>query len=308
MVKYLAILAVLLSVAQAPVQAPGQASNRPGANGQNPASAVHAGKNPAVADPSAMGSQDTGTPSPKAESDESVGEHGQPIIVTLPATPPAPWTLREKISWGASLVLVILGYAGVMLALRTLKIIQRQTESNEAAAQAALDSAHAALLNAQSIIGAERPWLLISIEPFLTMENCFKVMVTNRGRTPARIVALADRMRIAKDETHLPASPAYDGEESGGRPVPIILLPGESTGIRRVSRDDVKRMCKSDESLRRVEQWEDKLFVYGKVTYRDLIAPADKQIHETDWCCWFIYREAQCNLVSAGPPDYNRHT
>ncbi|MGA2671658.1 MAG: hypothetical protein ABSE99_00410 [Terracidiphilus sp.] len=255
-----------------------------------------------------MGSQDTGTPSPKAESDESVGEHGQPIIVTLPATPPAPWTLREKISWGASLVLVILGYAGVMLALRTLKIIQRQTESNEAAAQAALDSAHAALLNAQSIIGAERPWLLISIEPFLTMENCFKVMVTNRGRTPARIVALADRMRIAKDETHLPASPAYDGEESGGRPVPIILLPGESTGIRRVSRDDVKRMCKSDESLRRVEQWEDKLFVYGKVTYRDLIAPADKQIHETDWCCWFIYREAQCNLVSAGPPDYNRHT
>jgi hypothetical protein len=70
----------------------------------------------------------------------------------------------------------------------------------------------------------------------------------------------------------------------------------------------VKRVCTTDEGLRRVELWEDRVFVYGKVVYRDLIAPVDRQVHETDWCCWFIFGDAQTNLVIAGPPDYNRHT
>jgi len=308
MLKYLAILAVLLAVAQAPVPVSGQASNQPGASEKTSSSAVTGSKNPVTAAHSGASSKVTDNPSSRAEFDDSSQEPRQPIVVTVPAPLPAPWTLRERISWGAGLVLVVLGYIGVILALRTLKIIERQTKYGEDSAQAALESAHAALLNAQAFADSERPWLLISVEPFLTMENCFKVVATNRGRTPARIIAISDRIKIALDETHLPQSPEYENEESIAPPAPIILLPGESVAVRRVSPDEVKRVCTTDEGLRRVELWEDRVFVYGKVVYRDLIALVDRQVHETDWCCWFIFGDAQTNLVIAGPPDYNRHT
>jgi hypothetical protein len=306
--KSLAMLSVLLAVAQVPVPVPGQSTSHPGAYLQTQNGAVSGNKTSSPSPPVASGSQDAGSQVNKPEFDEGSCGSRQPIVVTIPPPLPAPWSLREQISWGASLVLVILGYIGVILALRALQRMERQAHFTEAATQAAVDSAHAALLNAQSIIDSSRPWLMISIEPFMTMENCFKVMATNRGRTPAKIIAIWGQMRIAADETHLPIVPEYDGEESVNLPVPIILLPGESTGVRRVSRDDVNRICKTDRDIRQVELWEERVFVYGKVIYKDLIAPPESQTHETDWCCWFIYGETQSNLVIAGPPDYNRHT
>ena len=95
----------------------------------------------------------------------------------------------------------MLGYAGVFLALKTLKNIQRQTEFGVSAAQAALQCANAALESSQAIVDSGRPWIVITIEPFLTVDHGFKVMATNRGRTPARILAKADCVKIAKDET-----------------------------------------------------------------------------------------------------------
>jgi hypothetical protein len=60
--------------------------------------------------------------------------------------------------------------------------------------------------------------------------------------------------------------------------------------------------------IKRIENWEEKVFVYGKVLYRDLIEPADKQVHETSWCCWYIHGRQKSGLVIAGPPEYNVHT
>jgi hypothetical protein len=39
-----------------------------------------------------------------------------------------------------------------------------------------------------------------------------------------------------------------------------------------------------------------------------LIAPADSQEHETNWCCWYIHGRQTSGLVIAGPPEYNSHT
>ena len=78
---------------------------------------------------------------------------------------PLTWELHEKIAWAANLVLVILGYAGILLAISLLKKIDRQTGYAETAAEAAAASAQAALLNAQAVMHSERPWILISVEP-----------------------------------------------------------------------------------------------------------------------------------------------
>ena len=54
---------------------------------------------------------------------------------------------------------------------------------------------------------------------------------------------------------------------------PIILLPGEFAAIKPFCRDEVKALCDSEERFKRIETWEEKVFLYGKVIYRDLISP-----------------------------------
>ena len=238
--------------------------------------------------------------------DSSAAPEPQQIVVTPSPAQPAPWTWHDRVLWGALLFLVILGYIGVLLSLRVLKNIQRQTEFGVSAAQAALQCANAALESSQAIVDSGRPWIVVTVEPFLTVEHGFKVMATNRGRTPARILAKADCVKIAPDETKLPAAPDFDSGKSATPFEPIILLPGESAGIRPFRRTDVRSYCASDEQFKRVEKWEEKLFMYGRVIYRDLISPLDQPNHETDWCCWYAYGDKDA-LVIAGPPEYNKH-
>ena len=232
----------------------------------------------------------------------------QPIVVTSPPPPAAPWTWHDRVLWGAYLVLAVLGYVGVLLVLRTLKRIERHVEVGAATAQAALDASDAALAQNQAMVEAERPWILITIEPFLTMENSFKVMATNRGRTPARIVGTVDLVGVAPDETHLPETPVFDNDEPGTLLEPVILLPGESLGIRRFSRGDVPLICKTREEMETIERWEEKIFVFGRVTYRDMISVPDKKLYQTDWCCRYIHGEKESAMVVSGPPKYNKHT
>jgi len=249
----------------------------------------------------------TGSAQADPEAGEGTASPPPPqIVVTSAPAQAAPWTWHDKVLWGVEIILVLLGYAGVFLALKTLKNIQRQTEFGVSAAQAALQCANAALESSQAIVDSGRPWIVITIEPFLSVEHGFKVMATNRGRTPARILAKADCVKIAKDETELLSPPDYDSGKSATPFEPIILLPGETAGIRPFRRSDVRSYCSSDEQLKRLERWEEKLFVYGRVIYRDLISPMDQPNHETDWCCWYVYGDKDA-LVLAGPPEYNRH-
>ena len=295
-IRRLALCALLLAISQAYVPASGQAAKPADGNRQT---------TPSTSSIAAPQATETG----KTDCNGVPCEDQQPrMIVTLPAPAPASWPWHDRILWAAYLVLVILGYAGIMLAVSTLKKIARQTASAEDAVSAAKDSARAALLIAQSIIDAERPWILIAVEPSRTVENSFSVMATNRGRTPATIIAAFDHIEIALDEIHLPATAEYGNEQQAAPAVPIILLPGESTAIKPFGRDDLKGVCASDETFRRIESWEEKLFICGKVTYRDLIAPPADQFHETTWCCWYIHGRQKSGLVIAGPPSYNLHT
>lgn len=310
-----AILALLLLAAQ------GAGTIRAQAKGQvSPVaqSAPKAPSNSATHTPAPAGTNNL-PPSSGANTDVNSGTapncaegpcDAQPAHITIatPAPAPAPWLWPERVTWIARIMLAILGYVGIMLALSTLRKIERQSHYAETAAQAAADSAQAALLHAQAIIRAERPWILITVEPSHSVDNGFTVKATNRGRGPARIVSTIDKITSAVDQTHLPDQPEFDELAPSVALSSVILLPGESTGIKSFSRDEVKSFCGSDEKLRRVEKWEELILLYGKVVYKDLMQVGEGVTHETAWCCWYIHGRQKSGMVMAGPPAYNMHT
>jgi hypothetical protein len=233
----------------------------------------------------------------------------QPRVI--PVNPPPAqriWNIQEWIQWGGYIVLAFVGYAGVMMGISLLKKIERQTAAAEAAADAARNSSEAALLSAQAIINAERPWILVTVEPSLHVENGFVVTATNRGRSPAQVLSNVEQVKIAADETKLPQKTEQDNLPPGPPKAPVILLPGESTGLKQFSRADARGYCESDEQFVRIESWEEKMYLFGRVVYRGLVAPSNTPLHQTDWCCWYIHGRQKSGLVIAGPPEYNGHT
>jgi len=230
------------------------------------------------------------------------------ITIATPAPAPAPWPWQDRIRWAAEILLAIMAYIGIMLALSALRKIERNTRYAEAAAEAAAESAKTALLYAQANTQSERPWILITAEPAPGAPDAFTVVATNRGRTPARIVALSDEISLTKDESALPPEPVFNEADSHRPPIAMILLPGESTGVKTFRRDDVPTVCQTPEHLRSVENWEEKIYLFGKVTYIDLRSPDEEKKHETIWCCWYIHGRQKSGMVLAGPRSYNQHT
>jgi hypothetical protein len=236
-------------------------------------------------------------------------EDQQPrFIVTLPAPAPAPWPLHDRIAWAAYLVLAIVGYVGIMLAVSALKKIERHTAAAETAALAAADAARAALLHAQLIVNAERPWLTVGVEPTPGVENSFNVTATNRGRSPALLTSMLDQSVFALDEAHLPAAPTWNATESNVPSAPIVVLPGEFVSVKTIKRGDASALCGSEEKFKSIESWNERLYLYGKVEYNDLISPPGNEAHETGWCCWYIHGRQKSGLAIAGPPEYHAHT
>src|ERR1035437_5258419 len=125
-IKGLAIFAVMLALTQAPAAYTAHASGQGGVNRQAPP----------LSAPSADVPQASASPAPKTEVEGGIREI-QPshMSVANPAPAPSAWNLHEQITWAANLVLVILGYAGIMMAVSLLKKIDRQMGYAETAAK-----------------------------------------------------------------------------------------------------------------------------------------------------------------------------
>ncbi len=228
------------------------------------------------------------------------------ISIATPAPAPAPWSLPDRLKWMSEVLLLVVAAVFAWLAVAALRKIERQSQYAEENAQAAADAARAALLIAENLAKAERPWLLVSAAPVPGSTNSFSIVATNRGRSPARVLSLAECIAIVRDETELPRAPIF---KTAPRPpvAPTILLPGESVGIKTFSRDEVKTVCENPEEAQRIEEWAEKIYLYGNVVYNDLSASGDNRL-ETGWCCWYIHGRQKSGMIMAGPPEYNRHT
>ena len=170
----------------------------------------------------------------------------------------------------ASIGLLIVGIIGTRYALRTLKNIERQTAAGEKAADAAR-------LNAQAVINAERPWILVTIESVEGPMGGFNIRVRNRGRTPAMITVAYWGCAAVKEVTDLPREPSYWPRKLVKD---RIVMPDGAAKIWWFDPGTLHNMLKEDFPR---FTWEGQVFVFGTVLYRDLADPSPASIHETRW-------------------------
>jgi hypothetical protein len=191
MLRCLAILAVIFAVAQAPVPASGQASDKSAQSAPKKKANGDTDKKPLL--PSgAVVKPNAAAPAPKPEASEQHGDNQQ-NAVSIVETPSVPvvWSLHEKIAWGVNLALAGFAAFGVCIAIKTLKTVKRQTEASVTAAKAALRQAN-------HIVASERAWIITpaanwSPELFATgtgtvVLNVFDVTFFNAGKTPAHLL------------------------------------------------------------------------------------------------------------------------
>jgi hypothetical protein len=88
----------------------------------------------------------------------------------------------------------------------------------------------------------------------------------------------------------------------------MILLPGESTGIRIFDRDEISNLAETGKEQKEIETGAIKVYLYGKITYRDLAEPDHADAHGTGWCLQYVQSRQNSALVAAGPAAYIRHT
>jgi hypothetical protein len=198
-----------------------------------------------------------------------------------------------------NLLLVGVGIAGIVIAVSTLRKIERQTKAAE-------DAAETALLSAQALTSAERPWLTVDVEPIDRLAFSFQFSVRNLGRTPAMLIGTSVVHVVCKA---LPDEPGYpDGmaafeskrEESGEV---WMLAPSETWKFKAVDVSGIEPgWLMGQVAFRDMQSKERNFFFFGKVQYRDVFAP--REVHETKFC--YTYNLAAFQRHSA--PKYNGYT
>jgi hypothetical protein len=119
--------------------------------------------------------------------------------------PPKWHTPIERPEWWLALVAAITAYV-IWLQAREMA---RATSVRKEQTQASKVAADAALLNAQAVINAERPWLVVSVDPDKGNPELFRFGCLNQGRTPAKVISVSVKACFVKDQYALPIPPDY---------------------------------------------------------------------------------------------------
>lgn len=198
----------------------------------------------------------------------------------------------DYISLGTNLLLGVVGIAGVVVGVITLRKIERQTAATEV-------SAKAAELNAQALVNAERPWLVAEVKPDDTMPHLFHVHIANVGRSPARFISCDATHVLVERADLMTIPPDYDSPIT----IPAQTLIATGQGFKVPHGYSISHLLKPGEDVT--------LVVYGRVLYGNTIDP--KQTHETRWCFGYIFvpdsmRLMKGEFVLCGPDEYTKHT
>jgi hypothetical protein len=198
--NWIVCFAVFLTIAQAPVPAVGKATNNSTRNTQTQNQSTGTSKNPATP-PVASHAKESDSTALKSESDNGTSSLDQiSINITNPTTMPIPWGWKEWWIWGANLTLVAVGIGGIVVAVCTLKKIERQTKATEDATKIAKENMAALISKERARVRVEPPVNDLSflvpgyrrkikgeLVPF-TEEHTIEVSVFNRGGTAAHDV------------------------------------------------------------------------------------------------------------------------
>jgi hypothetical protein len=183
---------------------------------------------------------------------------------------PSTWS-----NWG----LLIIGFGGVIVAVRTLSTFVAQTDATRVAADAAL-------LNAKAAINSERAY--ITVGSHIVSSGFYNFRGVNEGRTPAEIFSIFSDFLTPANETEIPQLLNYGTDTFAD---PKVLATNNDIEIREWAIGP------------EVKMQEGKLLVYyGRIGYRDILGNP----HETKFC--FRYDAVQYKLVRCGPKGCNQHT
>jgi hypothetical protein len=224
-------------------------------------------------------------------------------------------------------LLVLVGAIGIAFAINTLKAVERQAKANEdqlteiqqsaettdrmilltaqqaedgrIAAEAAKDSASAALKNAQAIVDAERPWVFIEHSAGTQTGDPrnahIQIVGRNRGRTPAKVTVIACDFAFRAYNWEFPSEPEYPKVELLYR---NYVAPGEPFDVYDFN-------CAT---VLTDELWESykgqRLTITGHVVYRDVFTDVE---HETRFC-YFLSPVPMVGLLRCGPRNYSEQT
>jgi hypothetical protein len=303
MLKWLAILAVVLAVAQASMPILGQTANSSTSNGQKQDNGGNSDKNPSQKAVPVVG-QDESSPIQQSEPKETPSYYQQPTInITNPTPVLESWSWHDKVAWGAGLLLLVVGSV-------TLWWFIIQTIATKKAAEAAM-------LNAQFLVDSERAWMIgtpditkLDLLPVPGAKFIYKCNLRNVGRTPARMIQAGLAFRKAKSLSDIPQTPIYEEEEIHSLNK-ILIIPQASCSTPQDSfyiRGEAKL---TGEELIAVKRGTGGiLYAYGFVKYLDSF----HREHETHFCHYYHVpgpydiAEEGFQLCVDAPREYNKAT
>jgi hypothetical protein len=286
MIRHLTILSVVLAITQTAVPVPGVATDPKTDTQKTEKKSSPNAQNPPATTPTASGPQE-----------------GYSHAFTYNVPKESSKDGWDKAGILANYLLVVVGFGGIAVAYLTLKKIERQTKAGEDAAIAAKDGAEAARFNAQALINSERPWLLAKLAS--GEDGSVYVVIRNCGRTPAKVTtATQPRYQIVPNGELLPKVPDY-GNKIARRT--ILLQEGEEK-IASISDDLVRDYCQRKGVLNRVIDGGDEFYMFGVITYEDLLNTGKEAAHESRWCCRYFPSPATTRFTMGGPDEYSGYT
>lgn len=167
-------------------------------------------------------------------------------------------------------------------------------------------AANAALMNAEALFNAERPWLAVLIEE--RGPDQYEISAKNLGRTPALVIGVS-RVRVITESRSLSSDvPEYpEGmaeaadlmEQSGNL---WMLAPNERWVFGTIDFSGSRPAILTAAEASEIRHGSKNLFHYGRIRYRDVFKR--DALHETLFC----FRFTEKGFLPFGQPGYNKYT
>lgn len=265
----------------------------------------------------------------KADS-ASMTTEGQSRPVRIAQVPPPDAWYKAYVVATVVLALVtiglaITGFLGIRTANRTLRLVESQARSMQGQLEtmqeqfgllktqtsAAQTSADAAKESAEALVNSEKAWIFVEVRQNAERSMrvgafvgghavCLECVITNQGRTPARLVDFQVRQESLAEEAALPETPDYGNEALNMDE--MLLPPNDSIREEFRAAADKLRFFDSNEGC---------FYVYGVVNYLDVFGT--KRYTRFCYTCWFPFLVDSLNVDELsfrrdGPHAYNRAT
>ncbi|MCU1268979.1 MAG: hypothetical protein JWN74_273 [Acidobacteriaceae bacterium] len=182
--------------------------------------------------------------------------------------------------------LFVIGVIGILVAISTLKDVQKQTRNTQIAAEAAY-------LNSKAVIKSERPWVTggEGRDSFRLFGNPalvprFWLALKNSGRTPGKLVRVLMKFEKRSSIDDLRGI-EHDLNFSDICPIPyVLIIPGDNPF--QISCTIAGDQPLSPEEINEIRDGDKFLVVYGVIEYEDVFETPETE-HKSGFFFYYAY-------------------